>query len=238
MKLEITSLFVIYFILFRLAIIITGMISIFLGYRLFCRGVWPFAKTGAGTDINAQIAGSRFTIRNAAPGTCFALFGVVIISIMFAKGGPELTLKNIKDAAKARVSISEMRLRGDKKSGLKAATLKGLHFEKQQDIDNAITAYEEALLLMAEPMNNLAWLYQKQDRNEQALPISRLAVHLAPNNPNYLDTLAEILAKKGEREEATKLLEKAARINPKYLEKLKKLREGRSQEGKEGGDER
>lgn len=219
---EITSLFVVYLILFRLAIIIAGMISIFLGYRLFVKGVEPVSNAGAGTDISARIAESRFSVKNAAPGTCFALFGVVVISIVFARGGPELTLKRIQDAANAGVRTSELRMRGDGGSGIKAATLKGTQLERQHDIDNAIIAYEEALFLMARPMNNLAWLYQTQGRIEEALPISRLAVALAPNNPNHLDTLAEILVKNGEQAEAAKLWGKAAKIDPKYMDKLGK----------------
>jgi tetratricopeptide (TPR) repeat protein len=221
-KLEITSLFLVYLILFRLAIITAGIISIVLGYRLFVRGIKPTDNAAPGTDISARIAQSRFTVKNAAPGTCFALFGVLTISIMFARGGPELTLKSIQNASDAGLRTSELRLRGNGVSGIKAATLKGKHFEEQQDIDNAMIAYEEALLLMAKPMNNLAWLYQTQERIEEAFPISRLAVALTPNEANHLDTLAEIYLKKGKRGEAFRLWEKAAEIDPKYLKKLKK----------------
>jgi hypothetical protein len=38
---EIALPFIIYVTVFRLAIIAAGIISIILGYRLFCRGVWP-----------------------------------------------------------------------------------------------------------------------------------------------------------------------------------------------------
>jgi tetratricopeptide (TPR) repeat protein len=222
-KLEITSIFIVYLILFRLSIIAAGIISIFLGYRLFVRGIGPVADTAAGTDISARIARTRFSVKNAAPGTCFALFGVVTISIMFARGGPELTLKSIQNAANTGLKTSELRLRGDGQSGLKAASLKGEAFERQQDIDKAIIAYEEALLLMARPMNNLAWHYQRRGKIAEALPIARLAVTLAPNDPDHLDTLAEILVKKGEAEEAVKLWEKAAEIDSKYLKKIEQM---------------
>ena len=76
----------------------SGVISIVLGYRLFCRGVWPSSNTSQGTDVEANVAGSRFKLKNAAPGTCFALFGGVIICIMFAKGSPELTLETLNKA--------------------------------------------------------------------------------------------------------------------------------------------
>ena len=62
-----TSAFIVYLTLFRLAIIAAGVVSIVLGYRLFLRGVWPEAPSSQGTSIDADIAGSRFTVKNAAP---------------------------------------------------------------------------------------------------------------------------------------------------------------------------
>jgi hypothetical protein len=81
-----TSL-LIYLLSYRLAIIAAGIISIVLGYLLFCRGVWP--KEGKGSDVDAKIGASRLTLKNAAPGTCFAFFGAILISIMVATGKPE-----------------------------------------------------------------------------------------------------------------------------------------------------
>ena len=88
----VTTAFIIYLILFRLAIITAGAISIVLGYRLFCKGIGWTERSGKGTDASAKVGHFSFTLKNAAPGTCFALFGVVLISVMFATGGPELTL--------------------------------------------------------------------------------------------------------------------------------------------------
>lgn len=223
---EVVTVFTIYLILFRLAIIAAAVVSIILGYRLFCKGVWPDAGSGKGTSVDAKIAGSGFTLKNAAPGTCFAMFGVLIIAIMFARGGPELTLKSLEDAAQGDVKIQQLKLRGGEKSGLEAATLKGRYFEEKKDTKNAIFAYEEAVALMAEPMNQLAWLYQEQGKLEGALPLSRMATRLSQNNANYLDTLAEVLFQTGEREEAIDVMEKAARLNPKYKNKLIRFREG------------
>jgi len=70
---EVTSAFLIYVTLFRLAIIGAGIVSIFLGYRLFVKGVWPDIVGGQGTDVDAKISGSSLTVKNAAPGTCFSL---------------------------------------------------------------------------------------------------------------------------------------------------------------------
>ncbi|RMD51773.1 MAG: hypothetical protein D6828_06730, partial [Nitrospirae bacterium] len=71
---DIAFYFLLYVTVFRLAIIAAGVISIILGYRLFCRGVWPDRGSAQPTEVEAEIAGSHFTLKNAAPGTCFALF--------------------------------------------------------------------------------------------------------------------------------------------------------------------
>ncbi|MBD3341746.1 MAG: tetratricopeptide repeat protein [Candidatus Lokiarchaeota archaeon] len=229
---HLTSVFIIYLILFRLAIITTGIVSIVLGYRLFIRGVWPNVSESSRTSVDAEIAGSRFTLKNAAPGTCFALFGVLIISVMFAAGGPELTLTNLKDAANMKISPPDyvaseavsLKLKGVEADALITATRQGLHYENEMDTLHAIAAYEEAVKIMAEPMNNLAWLYQEKGRFDDALPLSQLAVKLRPEEPNYLDTLAEILYKRGNYIEALRQIKKAALLDARFRHKVDKFR--------------
>jgi hypothetical protein len=94
---DIASSFLIYVTLFRLAIIATGVISIILGYRLFCKGVFP-GEGDKGAAVEADIAGSKFTLKGAAPGIFFAFFGVIIISVMMAKGSPEFSLETLSKA--------------------------------------------------------------------------------------------------------------------------------------------
>ncbi len=243
--------FIIYLLIFRLSIIASGITSIVLGYRLFCKGIWPEAGSGKETSLDANIGGHQFTLRNAAPGTFFALFGVIIISAMFVSGSPEMTFEMIdRQAAGKAVSKSgagktdsksgdgktkapakaagvehatTMRMRGDGDS-LKAATDKGLKFEKSKQYNKAMDAYQGALNLMADPMNYLAWLRHSHGETGKALPLARMAAALAPDNANFLDTLAEILQKAGEYDEAVKVMETAAGLDPKYNEKLEKFR--------------
>jgi tetratricopeptide (TPR) repeat protein len=229
---DIASTFIIYLTVFRLAIIASGLVSIILGYRLFVRGVWP-KGANKGTAVDAKIAGSQLTMKNAAPGTCLALFGAIIVSVMFASGGPELTLNMLEKASqmeknaasgesRADSSSSQwfLKMRGEERGGISTLTAQGIFYEGQRDTANAITAYQNAVALVATPMNHLAWLYQAKGRLEEALPLSRLAVQLAPDNADFLDTLAEILSKSGKRAEALPLWRKAARLNPKYQPKL------------------
>ncbi|MFP2957568.1 DUF1570 domain-containing protein [Myxococcus sp. 1LA] len=71
--------------------------------------------------------------------------------------------------------------------------------------DEREAAFREALRL--DPRNayaarELAWLFVTQGRSDDALPLARWAVSLAPWSPNALDTLAMALAGSGACEEA------------------------------------
>ncbi len=229
----ITSAFIIYLILFRIAIIAAGTVSIVLGYKLFCKGIGLDGSSKKGTDVDAKIAGTSIKLKNAAPGTCFAMFGVVIISIMFIRGGPELTLKSLEDSAKKEIASEsttpkgqfEFKLRGDGKDALSMATEEGLFYEEKKDTSKAIAAYEKALSLMADPMNNLAWLYLQEGRIENSLSLSQMAVQLTPNDANHLDTRAEALFKSENYTEALRVMEKAAELDFQYQDKLPKFRQ-------------
>ena len=219
-----TSVFIIYLTAFRLAIIAAGIISIVLGYRLFCKGIWPDTGSGKGTDVDTEIGGWKFKLQNAAPGTCFAMFGVLIISVMFATGGPQMTVEE------GPGKESSIILRGEIDTDIDTDILndiveKGDHYYKQGDTDRAIAEYQKALNIMAAPMNHLAWIYQGQGRGDEALPLSRLAVQFSPNNANFLHTLAEILFEAREYAEALRLMEKAVRLDDGYREKLERFRE-------------
>lgn len=230
---DIASAFIIYLAIFRLAIIAAGLVSIVLGYRLFIKGVWP-EGAGRGTEIDAKIAASQFTVKNAAPGTCFAVFGAIIVTVMFASGGPELTFEMLKKASQIETNAASgesredssssqwsLRMRGEENGGIQALTEQGIFYEGQRDTANAIAAYQKAVAMVVTPMNHLAWFYQAQGKLDEALPLSRLAVQLAPDNADFLDTLAETLFKSGKQAEALPLMRKAARLNPKYQSKLK-----------------
>lgn len=229
---EIPLAFILYVTLFRLAIIAAGVISIFLGYRLFCRGVWPEAKGRDGTAVEAKLGGSSFTLKNAAPGTCFALFGVLIISLTFVKGSPEFTLEVLNTAGlmqeirETRPDSQRIRIRGKEKT-LHILTQEGIAFENKGETDRAIKSYQEAVALMATPMNHLAWQYQRQGKFDEALSLARLAVQLKPDEAQFLDTLAVILCKLGQRPEAVRYMEKAATLNPQeFASKLEAFKSG------------
>ena len=226
---DIASAFIVYVTLFRLAIIAAGVISIVLGYRLFCRAVEGADGRDQGTSLTANIAGSSFTLKNAAPGIFFALFGVLVISIMFAQGSPQLMLDTLQNAAriesggKPEPTVARLTLRGEEQD-LQTLTQKGIAAEQQHDTTGAMRAYQDALNLMATPMNYLAWLYQEQGKFDESLPLAHLAVQLVPEKAEFLDTLAVTLCKAGKHSEALPLMEKAAHLQPsKFGERLQRF---------------
>ena len=80
----------------------------------------------------------------------------------------------------------------------------------------AATHYQSALALQpnnALILNNLAWA-SNQTGSPKALEYAEKANQLAPNQPAFMDTLAMILAAKGDTSQAVKLLRKAMEMAP------------------------
>ncbi len=72
--------------------------------------------------------------------------------------------------------------------------------------------------------NNLAWMYAQCDRQlDEALRLSEKAVSLSPRSAVYLDTLAEVHFRRGNREKAIELTRDCVRLDPRdphYRENL------------------
>ena len=150
---------------------------------------------------------------------------------MLTAGGPEIVIKHLNEAAqyegkaeKGAKGLVSLEMRGDERKGIIAATKQGVFFEEQKEISKAIDSYQKAISIMATPMNHLAWRYLKQGETEKALPLSKIAVDLSPENADFHDTLAEILFKSGNFPEALKSMEKAASLNSIYIEKLERFK--------------
>ncbi|HLC17150.1 MAG TPA: tetratricopeptide repeat protein [Thermodesulfovibrionia bacterium] len=202
---ETESLFIIYVMVFRLAIISAGVISIVLGYRLFMQK-GAGRDTVSGASFEAKVSDWKFALKNAGPGTFFALFGVIIISVMIVKGSPELNQELVSNQR----SVKTVLRGGPKHDKLESLTRQGIEHEKNGETDKAAEAYQEAAALGAPAMNYLAWLYQKNGRFDKALPLAQSAVMLLPDNAECTDTLAVVLCKMGKRDEALPLMEKTA----------------------------
>ena len=100
---------------------------------------------------------------------------------------------------------------------------------KTKKYDEAIESYSEALILSpSDPviMNNLAWVLAKRNRSlDIARKLVNRALTLRPKDPEYWDTLAEVLLALGEREEALAKIDRAIELGGRAAY-LKKRREG------------
>ncbi|MFI2811037.1 MULTISPECIES: hypothetical protein [Microbulbifer] len=68
-------------VIYKVVSLLVGSLFGYLGYRLFISGVWG----GAG-ELQAAFRDNRLVLKEAAPGTFFAICGVVIIAVTLYKG--------------------------------------------------------------------------------------------------------------------------------------------------------
>ncbi len=66
---------------YRVLTILIGLAFAYFGYKLFVLGIYE--KAG---DLKAAWGGRSLVVRQAAPGTFFALFGVTVIAIALIRG--------------------------------------------------------------------------------------------------------------------------------------------------------
>jgi len=183
---------IIYLASFRLAIIAVGGLSIVLGYQLFAKGLFP-EQTANSTTFQAELGKTKFSLKNAAPGTFFALFGVIIISMMLLNAPAEVnysknnggeTIQGESKAEPTAVSKESFKMRGAK--------------------DNRQLALD---------LNALAWVEYDAKNYKKAVAFSRLSLHLDAGNAKLMDTLATMLSKVERHKEALEYKIKAASLD-------------------------
>ena len=66
---------------YKIVSLLVGSAFAYMGYRLFISGIW-----GQAGNFETSFGDSKLVLRKAAPGTFFALFGAVIVSVTLYKG--------------------------------------------------------------------------------------------------------------------------------------------------------
>jgi hypothetical protein len=146
--------------------------------------------------------------------------------------GTERHMPMIDIGTEAPIGITS---RGPEPKGSAAKTLhelnmQGYNYEQAGDIPQAIATYQDAIDQVAYPLDRLAWLYYEQGKVNDALPLARFAVQLQPEAADYLHTLAVILCADGQHEEAIRMMERAARLQPgKYGDQYMRFQQGSCQ---------
>jgi len=238
---DLTWGFLVYLTAYRLSIIGVGALSISFGYRLFCKGMYPHSEAET-TEFQAKLGDSEFSLTSAGPGLFFALFGVIVISVMIAQGNPEIMFKknssenrpaqkkylrsenesqSIKESSQVEVT---MRGNQDKNDAIQYKIKLGIQMEREGNIDEAIGLYHDALLLTLPAINGLAWLYatEREDKLILAKMLSELSVQLNPKEANYWDTFAEILFKEKQYKRALSAKKRAADLDPSFEKGMRK----------------
>jgi hypothetical protein len=113
------------------------------------------------------------------------------------EGRPSVTLHTLLAAGGGVVGEQPNGMVRDERVDLRSApmdsfgrlTAEGIDFDRRGDSARAQRSYELALEQMAEPINNLAWLYLRASRAKDAAGLAMLAVELRPDEPRYVDTL-------------------------------------------------
>jgi len=207
---------IIYAALFRISIIAAGFGCVVLGYRLFVHGVMP----KIGSEIDAQAGEIRLTLKNAAPGTCFAALGVLMIVAMVIQGNPE---KKIVEVITKEGTRRETTYRSNDKNIL-AAINSGKKLEQAGRLDEATKAYAAPLndgnlplKDAADPLKAIAAVYLRQDRYDEAIAYASLAFQVDQANSNVLALIARIQFRRGKYEEAIEAISEAARNNPTFI---------------------
>jgi len=183
----------------RIAIVAAGVVCVFLGYKLFCGGTSASPSSVGDSIIESSVAGVRFSLKNAAPGTGFALFGAILIVVMLIQSSPSVTLETMSkwkastetQQPETNEQTQKLVLRGNERDSISSLTAQGIEYEKRGDTGNAERAYRQAVTVMAEPINDLAWLYVGSGRANEAIGLATLAVQLRPDEPRFADTLAK-----------------------------------------------
>lgn len=194
---DIVTTFIWYSLVFHIAIVLVGLTSLYCGYRLF----YLVGDKESHSAVNISLSGASFALRNAAPGTCFAVFGAIIIITMILKGSPELMLSGLKSKFvlpnsdfPAPETIDKLSMKGEGQSRFDAIILHATIMERDHKYEAAIRDYEQGLALIAAPMNSLASLYLKKN-DDSSIALARLAVEISPKEALFRETLKEVSSK-------------------------------------------
>lgn len=209
--------FLAYAAAFRLAVIAAGVVAIVLGYKLFVKGVMPEGRTSA----SAGLGDVQLSVRNAAPGTCFALFGAAIIVFMLAQGGPELSLDTPSGPRLAPDQASGLRLKGGEEQAAGPTLESATRLLGEGRMEEAMRAYSRTLAApdltasrAAAALEPMARIALSRGEDVRAETLARLAALFSGGDGAALDTLARALLSRGEAEQAVAHARRAAEAAP------------------------
>lgn len=212
------SVFVLYALAFRVAVLAAGAYAMYLGYCLLKDGE---RHSGAASSAEASIPGVRFKLKNVTAGSIFSLFGAVLIVAMIIQGNPERTSQRQTGTD----GVSEtVKVRGSGTDPIQSLIQSGLDAYQKGAADDAANDFRDALSKTAPALNGLAWIYVQQGKADKGLALSQSAVEIDNSNAYYLATLAEAQFQTGDQASALKTIQIAAKLDPKFNGRVDELR--------------
>ena len=82
-------------------------------------------------------------------------------------------------------NVTELTMKSAEADVIRESVERAKAFERKNHKADAIRAYEKALFLLGEPMNNLASLYLDVGKNDQAVLLAHLAVIISPDQAGF-----------------------------------------------------
>lgn len=164
-----------YLLLFRLAIITAGTISLYLGYRLLSDGIFPQQNS----HLEAQHGSFKIKLSNAAPGTLFALFGLTLIVAMLLSSPPQFQIK--QDNASTEIQLRNQKMNLENADHLLSI---GEHEEAISLYAASLTDANQTLSEASPALKGIAAAYEKQNRFNEALTYARLIHQFEPSEKN------------------------------------------------------
>ena len=195
-----STMIISYLIIYRVSVTVAAIICIVLGYKLFSNKAY-IPTNQSGQDLEAEFQGFKFSMKNGAPGTCFALFGAALMALMIFHMPPEVTKDLLEDGSerysfKGLPNASET-INDNERDSLRKSDDYDIMAKNRRG--NKKGARQDAIKLIhsfAGSLNNLAWVLYEGGFTEDldlALSLSNIAVWAEPNNSEFTDTRDRIL---------------------------------------------
>ncbi len=177
---------IVYLLIFRLAVLLLGGVSIFCGYRLFLilRQEGEGAAAEQGGELMIRSGDSRLTLRSAAPGIFFSAFGTLIVIVVLAGKQPSVVYDERRPGPQTKTTGQQ-----------KTITLRNPPPSSSPPPDAGAAGYNRAF-----------------DSVEEVITELRTTVSRVPDNPDYHDLLARLLFAWGEATKAVEEQQQAVRL--------------------------
>lgn len=244
---ELLKIHMAYTLIFRLTIIIVGLVSIVLGYKLFIleknTSSHPIEK------ITARAIGVEFILSGVGSGALLTVFGIFLIVVMLVTNIPEFSFEEVKtnifqneksqvsrvptesdnDAQQEKNVITSYQVKGDDSYAQSYKSCVEIHV-KQYDASQAghgkkDELYQEALVgcnqglieVISNTFNELALLYLSEKNLEKAKHFSEMTVFLYSEDAYFLDTLANVYLALEDYDRAYQYASLSVQIDPRIL---------------------